>query len=508
MSIKRKQKQEDGPDSKNMFDSFKKIFRGNPKINKLNRVVSHKPHTSPINNSSLRRRPRSQSEPDLLSDSLIVDSTDVKLETFTTKSMFIDENSLKCRSFDNFDLQLAKSCPSKAAKRLGLDKEEPTFQVKPKEQLGGGSFKGKKSETGHRSSKRFSMKSKEKEPKENRVLQMEAVEMPANVSSKAAKTLGIQPVDVPSKAAKTLGISHSQYDSRADKLTTEDFLRKIGAFASEKGKPSQKELRKQITSPILVSHRTKTSNKSAADVSTNALLRKLVQLSPTDQMRNSTSRQLMTKTQSEVSLAVSRKRRMETRSEETVSTSSSSKLDLSGEEEVERRQYRDSNLPSPGSEKRTLPRPNSLIVSTTPHSQANCKSSKSLLITDHRTIKSAFEINKETASSSEKPDVQAFPRQLPALRNLQLNQKKLLKKCQSESGLAIPSNSKRPAKEFSPVHNRNTIMMMPSRKLSGGEETPAIMLTPAPTVVKLFKKASLGDVLRGRNKGVSAVAAT
>ena len=445
MSIKRKQKQEDGTDSKNMFDSFKKIFRGNPKINKLNRVVSHKPHASPINNNSLRRRPRSQSEPDLMSDSLILDSTDVKLETFTTKSLFIDETPLKCRSFDNFNQQLAEQCPSKAAKRLGLDKEEPIFQVKlkdKKDQLGGGSFKSKKSDTSHRSSKRFSMKLKDKEPKENRVLHMEAVEMPANVSSKAAKTLGIQAVDVPCKAAKTLGISSAQHDSRADKLTTEDFLRKIGAFASEKGKPSQKELRKQITSPMLVSHRTKSSHKSATDVSTNALLRKLVQLSPTDQSRNSSSRPLMTKTQSEVSLAVSRKRRMETRSEETVSTSSSNKLELTGEEKVERRPCRDRTLPSPGSEKRTLPQPHSLANSTASLSQADCKSNKTLLITDHRTIKPAFESKKDIASSSEKSDVQEFPRQLPALRNLQLNQKKLLKKCQSESGLLIPNSTK------------------------------------------------------------------
>ena len=229
MSTKRKQKQEYDVESKNMFDSFKKIFRGNPKINKLNRVVSHKPHASPTVSNSFRRRPRSQSEPDLLSESLVLDSTDVKLEAFTTKSLWVDASPMKSKSFDNFNQRLADTCPSKAAKRLGLDQDESPFRTKSKdkkEQSGSTNLKTRKSETGHRGSKRFSMKSKEKEPKENRMLEMEAVVMPANVSSKAAKTLGIEAVDVTSKAAKTLGIS-SQYDNPASKLATEDFLRKI-----------------------------------------------------------------------------------------------------------------------------------------------------------------------------------------------------------------------------------------------------------------------------------------
>ena len=444
MSTKRKQKQEDDNESKNMFDSFKKIFRGNTKINKLNRVVSHKPNATPRNNNSLRRRPRSQSEPDLLSESLVLDSTDVKLETFVTKPklLLINESPMKSRSFDNFNQQLAETCPSKAAKRLGLDQDEPVYKMKPKEkkeQSGGNTLKTRKSETGLRGSKRFSVKSKEKEPKENRALEMEAVAMPANVSSKAAKTLGIQAVDVPCKAAKTLGIS-SQYD-QADKLTTEDFLRKIGAFASEKGKPVQRSLHKQATSPVLMSHRTKSEQKSATDISTNALLRKLVQLSPTDQSRNTAPKPSMKKMQSEASLAVSRKRRMETRSEETVATSTHSRLSLCAEDEIGKR------CNEKTSEKRTLPRPNSVIVPSSKPS--DCVPSKSLLITDHRTTKPAFESNKDIKSnhtlsdhveptSAQRTDAHDAPRQLPTLKTLQLNQKKLLKKCESDSRIAIP----------------------------------------------------------------------
>ena len=446
MSTKRKQKQQDDNESKNVFDSFKKIFRGNPKINKLNRVVSHKPHSSPRTSSSLRRRPRSQSEPDLLSESLVLDSTDVKLETFITRSnqLFIDETPQKSKSFDNINDQLATTCPSKAAQRLGIDQDEPMFRTKTKEKkesFGGSNLKGRKSETGLRGSKRFSMKSKDKEPRENRVHEMEAVAMPANVSSKAAKTLGIEAVQVPSKAAKTLGIT-SHCDEQADKLTTEDFLRKIGAFASEKGKPNQKSLRKQATSPALTSNHRKSEIKSPSDLSTNALLRKLVQLSPTDQSRAKPS---MIKTQSEATLAVSRKRRIETRSAVTVGTSSQTKLELSDEESERKCKEKTSHSMRP--DKRTLPRPNSAIVSSSTQ-QSDCTSSKTLLITDHRTIKPAFlnikdkhsnqsHGNRAEPSSDLKTDVHVFPRQLPALKTLQLDQKKLLKKCQSESRIAV-----------------------------------------------------------------------
>lgn len=471
MSTKRKQKVDDDGDSKGVLDSFKKIFRGNPKMNKLNRVVSHKLAGSVQTNNSLKRRPRSRSEPDLFAESLVLDSRDVKLEAFLAqpfpenKLLLSAESSLRSRSFDNFNEQLAKTCPSKAAKTLGLgdDTDSTVLKVKhqkEKKDQSPVSFK-KKSELGNRGSKRFSIKSKDKEGKENRVIEFDAVEMPSNVSTKAAKTLGIQPVGVPSKAAKTLGISS---DNPSNSLSTEDFLRKIGAFASERGGKmpavSRKSgLRKQATSPMLRSGKPDQMS-TVPDTSTNALLRKLVQLSPNaDRNRGSSNNAKpapLTKTQSEVGLSVSRKRRIETPPEEKPPTTTSpgavqltltANFATTSEIRPEVRTNRVDDKAS--SEKRTLPRPHSLIVAGRDASsstavarhQLTCKPAP---LENHRVHAPTHSVGegsvRKLTSTSQTSSTQLAesPRQLPALKTLQINQKKLLKKCESDSRITIP----------------------------------------------------------------------
>lgn len=294
---KEQQKEED---SKTLFDSFKKIFKGDPK-SKLSRVTSHKPHGQVRPSNSIYSRTRSHSEPDLFSESFTLDSQDIKLEPLTEVSTLMvakdTDSSLKSKSFTSFDQQLKVNCPSKAAKTLGLDIEDPPKQKGKKD-----SFKSRKSGG---SFKRFSMKSKDKEQKERRVSDMEVVHLPGDMPQKAAKTLGIETIQVPSKAAKTLGITSKTDETTTQ--TTEDFLRKIGAFAAgrDKVKVVHRPLRKQSTSPNLSSKPT-TKRPNSNDMSTNLLLKKLVQLTPTEKSETPPN-----KPGSEPIMSLSRKRRIE-----------------------------------------------------------------------------------------------------------------------------------------------------------------------------------------------------
>eukprot|EP00116_Pleurobrachia_bachei_P007948 sb/3468210/ len=182
-------------DQGRLLNSIKRIFRGSTKGNKLNRVKSHKPQPVSSGRDSFSNVViihKSRSEPDLRAN--VIDH-----------GAFLRQLAeLKCKSITDSGV----ACPVKAAKRLGITGSSTTMQDND-------------------------------------------LNLAVNMPDKAAKTLGVCTANL--KAAKTLGITTPDHPTNNGSgtryRTAEDFLKKIGAHASN----SAPSLRKQKTSPALPS---------------------------------------------------------------------------------------------------------------------------------------------------------------------------------------------------------------------------------------------------------------
>ena len=188
-------RQKTDQDQGRLLNSIKRIFRGSTKGNKLNRVKSHKPQPVSSGRDSFSNVViihKSLSEPDLRAN--VIDH-----------GAFLRQLAeLKCKSITDSGV----ACPVKAAKRLGITGSSTTMQDND-------------------------------------------LTLAVNMPDKAAKTLGVCTANL--KAAKTLGITTPDHPTTGSSgtryRTAEDFLKKIGAHASN----SAPSLRKQKTSPALPS---------------------------------------------------------------------------------------------------------------------------------------------------------------------------------------------------------------------------------------------------------------
>ena len=227
-----------------IFGSLRNLFHHNfgAQEGRPNQDVSFKFHKR----RAVNLCQRSRSEPDLMRNAVV---SMHPMELNESDIVVVDHESftLKSVSLNTFDKLLAKKCPPKAAKTLGLRNET----LNKIDKLGGVQSATKKSDNNMKpllKSTTFSISSKSWKFADTKPVEMDAqaVAIPSIVSEKAAKTLGLETMELSEKAAKRLGIPIIvQSDENHTNKTTEDFLKKIGAFTSE-NKRAQLQRQAQI----------------------------------------------------------------------------------------------------------------------------------------------------------------------------------------------------------------------------------------------------------------------
>ena len=240
MPLQRRYIKEEG-DIGNIFDSFKKIFQsssGKDAGGWQGRVLSYKVHQRSKNKAiKTMSCQRSKSEPDLMSNITVTSLHQSEKENNVPGRQLVGNVSqlypiIRSKSLSNCecDQLLADNCPTKAAKTLGLVQEPKEIKDRKFSDV-----RFCKSEIDISCSpsvkmKKFSIRStKNIRYSDQNPAHVDAIDFP----DKAAKTLGITTMKLPEKAAKRLGIPVKTTQCNTDfHKSTEEFLRKIGAFAS------------------------------------------------------------------------------------------------------------------------------------------------------------------------------------------------------------------------------------------------------------------------------------
>ena len=401
-----------------LIDSIKALFNKSSKSKKLGRVFSHKPFNSgnqKLQGSSLKqRRPRSQSEPDLvITESLVLDAIDV---TFGNPEdggsgghhLAVDNrHMLKSASVDSFGrLAEAERVPVKAAKRLGLDIEKVDTAysqavVTSKER------KGKNNSIEGKGSAGKPSKSDQK----CKCIAPEDFQTIPQMPEKAARMLGPTVCTVPNSCNNTPNTAKSNSSSQPSKAvpsksqTAEDFLRKIGAYAIE-----NKTAVRGKTGPVAAGPRL---NQPVTDpnMATSALLRKLANMESRHTATTSSVNKPLVK--ADLSLVLSRKRRKE-----------------------------HENTPVTNIEQKSL----SKRCQDSTCNPSAAQSHAQQMRPQQRTTNSSSEINK-TSSAGDGLTSEAANKAGSGLRHgsptmqlppIRINHRKLLKKCGSDSKISLP----------------------------------------------------------------------